>query len=273
MTAELLVVGTLGVGGIAVVASGKRELIKRWLSWVGLVPLVFGALWLGPWGAAALAVLFGVIAVVEHARLTRLRAADRWVLVMVAVVLPVLAVLRPSSLAAALLVVPLVAAAPALLSADAIGGGSRAAYSSLGALWIPGALTGLVLLGDAALPLCAAVSLGDVAAWCGGKVVGRRGPFARRLSALSPSKTWGGVVGAAVGAALTLLVLQAFDLRLLVAVVAGGVLGDLLESMLKREAGVKDAGSWLPGFGGLLDRIDSLLVALPVAVVLTGALS
>jgi phosphatidate cytidylyltransferase len=50
-----------------------------------------------------------------------------------------------------------------------------------------------------------------------------------------------------------------------VALVAAGLIGDLAESLLKRDAGVKDSSPWMPGFGGVLDLLDSLLLAAPVA--------
>jgi phosphatidate cytidylyltransferase len=97
----------------------------------------------------------------------------------------------------------------------------------------------------------------------------RRFCWARRpLSSLSPNKTIGGLVGAIIGAFLVLTLLGTISIGLLVAVALGSVLGDLIESMMKRQAQVKDAGSWLPGFGGLLDRIDSLLLVLPLAYLL-----
>ena len=93
--------------------------------------------------------------------------------------------------------------------------------------------------------------------------------WARRpLSPLSPNKTVGGMVGAIIGAFVILTLLGTMSIGLLVAVSIGGLFGDLLESMFKRQAQVKDAGDWLPGFGGLLDRIDSLLPVLPLAYVL-----
>lgn len=266
MSVELAVGGTLAVSGAAVALSGRRELVQRWCTWAVAAPLVGGSLALGASGAAALAAGLGIVVAWEYARLVRLPDGERALLLVAAVVLPVLAWRLPGVGLWPLL--PLVAAGPALLAGDVRTGGRRTAYTALG-LALLAALSSLVTLGPLALAVCLAVSVADVAAWCGGKLLGRRGPLARRLSPVSPAKTWAGVVGATAGGAAVLALLGTLTPGLLVAVVAGGLAGDLLESMLKREAGVKDAGSWLPGFGGLLDRVDSLLVALPVAVVLS----
>jgi phosphatidate cytidylyltransferase len=113
-----------------------------------------------------------------------------------------------------------------------------------------------------------AVAATDVAAWCGGKGL-RRFRWARQtFTPVSPNKTIGGVVGACIGAFIVLTLLGTISIGLVFAVALGGLFGDLLESLVKRQAGVKDAGDWLPGFGGLLDRIDSLLLVLPLAFVL-----
>lgn len=110
-----------------------------------------------------------------------------------------------------------------------------------------------------------ACAFSDVGAFVVGRTFGRH-PLAPRLS---PNKTREGVVGNVLGAALGLLAFLPalvpafgwpFVLALVPLVAAGSLWGDLLESAAKREAGVKDAGAWLPGFGGILDRIDSLLV-------------
>jgi phosphatidate cytidylyltransferase len=263
------IVGALGAGGVGVVLSRRRELIKRWVTWVAAVPVVGGSLAFGAPGAAALAIGLGVVAAWEYARLVRLRRVDLVVLGSAAIALPLAALLAPSLLDGRIvLLLPLVAAAPALLSGDVRDGARRTAYLVFGLPWLAG-LTGLVLLGADAFRVCVAVSVADVAAWCGGRLLGRRGLGARALSAHSPAKTWAGACGGLAGAVGALAVVGGLRWSLLVAVLAGAVVGDLIESMLKRGAGVKDTGAWLPGFGGLLDRIDSLLVALAVAVVLT----
>ncbi len=114
------------------------------------------------------------------------------------------------------------------------------------------------------------VWLADSLAYFAGRRWGRR----RLVSEVSPGKTWAGFVGAMLGtpalAALSSLTAGASAvtagrvMALALATVAASVVGDLFESLLKRRRGVKDSGSLLPGHGGVLDRIDSLLAAAPV---------
>jgi len=110
----------------------------------------------------------------------------------------------------------------------------------------------------------------DSGAYFAGRAFGRRklSPF------VSPGKTWAGVAGAVSGAVVSAVVLSASGvagplplgalLGVSVVVTLISIGGDLWESRLKREAGVKDSGTLLPGHGGMLDRIDSLLAAAPV---------
>ncbi len=120
------------------------------------------------------------------------------------------------------------------------------------------------------------VKLSDVGAYTCGRLYGKH-PFAPTLS---PGKTWEGLAGASVAAAAVALLfslvggtaVMAWPMALLFGVVMAvvGQLGDLAESMLKRGAGVKDSSSAIPGFGGVLDILDSPLVAAPVAYAFFG---
>jgi len=127
--------------------------------------------------------------------------------------------------------------------------------------------------------LMVCVWVGDIAALYVGRSFGRH-----KLSRLSPNKTWEGAAASVAGSVLAgLAVVYAGELlsargntvlhitqpvwqSMVLAIVINGAaqLGDLLESAIKRGAGVKDSGTMLPGHGGILDRIDALLLAAPV---------
>lgn len=262
-----LTVSALALAGVAVTIARRAELRRRWVTWALIAPVVGLPIWLGPAPTAVLAALLAVQAVREYADLTGLPRRDRRVLAVLGVAFPAVALLAPGYLSLAPLVALACALVP-LLDGDTNGGFRRACLGAFGVIWLCWSLAHLVVLWKDAYLVCFAAAAADVAAWCGGQ--GLRGMrWARRpLSPLSPSKTVGGVVGALVGAAVILAAAGHLNAGWVVAIGAGGVAGDLLESMVKRQAGVKDAGAWLPGFGGLLDRVDSLLIALPLAAVL-----
>lgn len=149
------------------------------------------------------------------------------------------------------------------------------AYTFLGWLYI--ALPMLALsefyISDELLPLMIILMI-----WCNDTLAYLVGSFIGKtpLTKISPKKTWEGTAG---GVILTLVsvgvwatfketnytVIQWLGLAFVVAI--AGTFGDLLESKLKRMAGVKDSGAMMPGHGGALDRFDSLLIATPFAFV------
>ncbi|MQA93593.1 MAG: phosphatidate cytidylyltransferase [Streptosporangiales bacterium] len=109
----------------------------------------------------------------------------------------------------------------------------------------------------------------DIGGYFAGIFAGRR----KMAPTISPKKTWEGFAGSTaacmIGGALTVGLLldgSYWQGALLgVAIVCAATLGDLIESMVKRDLGIKDMGRFLPGHGGLLDRLDSLLISGPVA--------
>ena len=127
------------------------------------------------------------------------------------------------------------------------------------------------------------VKMGDIGAYTVGRLIGRH----KMAPAISPGKTIEGAIGAllfaCLGSWLTFSWLAMPEFRWLVppesiepspwwgwitfGLLMGvtGIIGDLAESLLKRDVGWKDSGNWLPGFGGVLDVLDSLLLSAPFA--------
>lgn len=254
--------GALVLGGVAVAASRRRELLIRWCAWAVGVPLVTAAFWWGRPGATAVAIAAGVIAVMEYGGLMRLGRPDRVVLAAGVAGVALAAWLAPGEVLRVAAVGALTVAAVPLLAGDTDHGLGRLCAGLLGFVWLS-VTAALVPLGASALAVFVAVSIADIVASFAGPALG--GP---RLSPLSPAKRWSGTLAGAAAGLGALAVLSALSWPMAVAVAVGGPAGDLLESMVKRGAQAKDSGHWLAGSGGLLDRIDSLLIALAVLLVL-----
>ncbi len=111
----------------------------------------------------------------------------------------------------------------------------------------------------------------DSGAYCVGSLIGRHRLFER----ISPKKSWEGSIGGGVVALIAAYVLSLYFptlgtwewMGMAAVVVVTGTWGDLIESCMKREMGIKDSGNILPGHGGILDRFDSAILAIPSVVI------
>ncbi len=170
--------------------------------------------------------------------------------------------------------------APTLLS-RAVAVRPKAVHLLLGGIVLLPTQLGLIALRnigpDLLLVVVGVVVIADTAAYFSGRRFGKH----KLAPSISPGKTWEGAIGAWLAITLYALLLHSFSplmgnpignlpclpqvLALFWALFGLSVLGDLFESTLKRQAGIKDSGNLLPGHGGILDRIDSLTAVLPAA--------
>ncbi len=238
----------LALAGIAVLISRKPELLLKWRTWVLIAPVVGFPMWIGEGTTAGLAAALAIVAVIEYARLTQLRKGRHLRARGAGRDVPARGVAAPVPVA------PGTRRRAAAVRAAV--GTRRRRRKRCQAKRFHRIRVGVDLLvavapgnGVARTRSCCAsplrpptsprgVAERDCAAWA----------WARRpLSPLSPNKTVGGLVGAIIGAFVILTLLGTISIGLLIAVSIGGVFGDLLESMLKRQAQVKDAGDLAAG--------------------------
>ena len=215
------------------------------------------------------------IALSEFTNMSPLRGrtgAERGTLVLAGVLLGLAIYARPEFALTSLIVVTLtVGAAQLLFATDMPTAGARFGASLAGLLYVSVLLSALPLLQRDAVQgeLWVFVALGvtfscDTGAYFAGRALGKR----KLAPSISPGKTWAGFWGGVASAMVFVFIArQTFfsTLTLLDVVLVGGAsavlgpAGDLVESMLKRSAVVKDSGNVIPGHGGVLDRVDALL--------------
>ena len=268
----------MAAGGVASSSSDAR--IGMRIATAGiLIPVTLALTWAGGWPFAILAGLCAALLSREWARVCGLlnERWGGWILVAGAS-LSVLIAGLPAATGASLLIGSMVTLL-VLIWHWASTNRAQAVWLSLGAFTI--ILTGIsVVWLRKATPegaylltwLLAVVWASDSAAF----FVGRRFGGPLLAPSISPSKTWSGWCGGIVGAGITgLAVASLFDAPVVFTALIAGMLlgiaghaGDLFESKLKRRFDVKDSGGLVPGHGGLLDRLDSLLFAAPAAAAL-----
>jgi phosphatidate cytidylyltransferase len=254
----------------------------RVISALALVPVALGVVVAGGWVYAAFVGLLAVLMALEWRRLSEARFGASYgrlagaLALGVALAATILAALgRPREAVAC------IALGLALGLALARTRAAASLWAGIGVALVALPAVALVWLRsipevglDLVLWLLIVVWSTDTAAYLVGRSVG--GP--RLAPSISPGKTWSGLGGGLIGASLaSVITAWALGYERLVHFAGSGAafavlaqLGDLAESALKRRAGVKDSGSLIPGHGGVLDRVDGLLITAPVLALLVG---
>ena len=250
----------------------SSELMTRSIVGLALILTASAALWFGGFAFWLLLVVAGVLMQGEWAGLVG-ASPDQRRLSMYAVSVP-LAILCPLAAGVSWLAFTLMAAAFFFILLV-----TRSVRLALGVPYICVPVAALIFLrgqGSDAYGLMLAfwalalVWATDIGAYFAGRSIG--GP--KLAPRVSPSKTWAGLGGGVAAASALGFVLHRFaNLPIHLAAASGllavaAQLGDLLESAMKRRAGVKDSGSLLPGHGGVLDRLDGVAAAAPLAALL-----
>ncbi|MCX8997627.1 phosphatidate cytidylyltransferase [Rhizobiaceae bacterium BDR2-2] len=255
----------------------SQELRLRILSGIVMAIVVLSATWVGGFAFRLLAAAIALLVYYEWSTITRFAPADRiggWIAV---------------AIIAGAVLLDRIGLGVALLAAFTLAGMFRTALSAGSQGWLPGGilyagLTGLSLAairGDDAAGLAAMLFVfalvwaTDILAYFVGRAIG--GP--KLAPRISPGKTWSGAVGGTIsaviaGCAVALLLTDASPIWIVPAAFILSVAsqaGDLFESFIKRRFGVKDSSRLIPGHGGVMDRVDGLVVACFAAFVLMAA--
>lgn len=268
-----------------------NSFVKRTITGVIFVILIIGSVVLSPWIFAALFFLITIGGLFEYLRISKAlggNVSKAALLVSAAfiyllIVSVTLGYVSPNALIYGLLIFPLIAIFELFRNNNTPL--SNVSHAIAGILWIAlplallncffnpnpnpeaawsqsGALLGFFLI----------LWIYDSGAYIAGSMFGKH----KMMKSISPKKSWEGFAGGTILGFLTAFLVSAsfteFSLGewmiIAIMIIIFGTLGDFIESMLKRSAGIKDSGSILPGHGGILDRFDAVLIAAPVIFLL-----
>lgn len=271
-----------GSGAVLVLLLGRfnlkrimqGELGARFIGWLILTPIYITALFTNIIAGLALVTIAMILCIIEYSRATKAqRSQQAFLYIFVAITLLVV-LFRPRLFAALPALVMFLLTAQPILSNHPQSLLRAPKIISWGYMYTTWSLAhGLLMLGfsnDTGILIIIIVgcALADIGAYVVGKSIGKT-VIAPNIN---PNKAWEGIIGDLIGAAMAVLVFRFavphYSLPVLIGLVMiigfGSSWGDILSSMAKRNAEIKDWGAIIPGHGGVIDRLNSLIVVLPL---------